>query len=88
MLGRLEGSNSPDLGYLVLYFDLDGHFFTEDRYPRYCGQYDQARWEPLAREVSEEKDVNKLRVLVRELDMLLEEQKRKPSAVENGAKLS
>ena len=43
MLGRLDGEDWPDFGYLKLYFNPDGGFVTEDRFPRYCGQYDQAQ---------------------------------------------
>lgn len=72
MLGRLDGSECPDLGYLRLYFNLEGEFVTEDRGPRYWGQYDQTRWEQLANEVSEEKNPEKLHKMVKELDQLLE----------------
>jgi hypothetical protein len=42
MLGRLDGGNCPDIGYLRLYFNSDGEFVREDVYPRYWGQYHQA----------------------------------------------
>jgi len=38
MLGRSDGDDWPDFGYLKLYFNPDGGFVTEDRFPRYCGQ--------------------------------------------------
>ena len=43
MLGRLDGEDWPDFGSLKLYFNPDGKFVTEDVYPRYSGQYDQAQ---------------------------------------------